>query len=58
MVIHFRFFGRRALYVRGACAIRHLISRCCLRISTVFSMGRASTVCPLAVIVVALSMEL
>jgi hypothetical protein len=38
--------------------IRYLITRCCLRISTVFSMGRASTVWPLAVVVVALNMEL
>src|ERR1700722_20386729 len=38
--------------------IRYLITRYCLRISTVFSMGRAPTVCPLLVVVVALSMEL
>jgi hypothetical protein len=38
--------------------ICYLITRYCLRISTVFSMGRASTVWPLAVVVVALNMEL
>src|ERR1700688_3111294 len=59
LVIHFRLFGGRALgYVRGTCAIRYLITWCCLRICSVFSMGRASTVCPLPVVVVALNMEL
>jgi hypothetical protein len=39
-------------------AIPHLITRCSLSISIVFSIGRASTVCPLPVIVVALNIEL
>src|SRR5207245_11122774 len=36
----------------------HCIALCFLRISTVVSIGRASTVCPLPVIVVALNIEL
>jgi hypothetical protein len=39
-------------------AIPYLITRRSLSISTVFSIGRASTVCPLPVIVVALNIEL
>jgi hypothetical protein len=38
--------------------IPYLINRCSLSKSTVFSIGRASTVCPLPVIVVALNIEL
>jgi len=38
--------------------IPYLITRCSLSISTVFSIGRASTVCPLPVMVVALNIEL
>ncbi len=38
--------------------IPYLITLCALSISTVFSIGRASIVCPLPVIVVALNIEL
>src|SRR6266436_7324174 len=38
--------------------IPYLITLCSLSISTVFSIGRASIVCPLPVIVVALNIEL
>jgi hypothetical protein len=38
--------------------IPYLITPCALSISTVFSIGRASIVCPLPVIVVALNSEL
>jgi hypothetical protein len=59
----FRNSVRRALVLAyksesGTRAIPYLITLCSLSISTVFSIGRASTVCPLLVIVVALNKEL
>ncbi len=50
--------GRVVGYPETTRTIPYLITLCALSISTVFSIGRASIVCPLPVIVVALNIEL